>query len=147
VENKHQRIGAVSNAHAGRKFEEAVRLFFKTKGLPLKSGYSVPVGYGTKRQHKFDLGSDDPPILVECKSYTWTISGKSPSAKIRGMNEAMLLFAVAPPQYRKILVLLKHVRGEKTLGTHYIKTQGHLITPGVEVWEFDSATATGGQIL
>jgi hypothetical protein len=132
-----QRKGAISNAHAGREFEEAARLFFSETGIVLQPSFSVPVGGRVKKPHKFDLGSKQPPILVECKSYTWTETGKSPSAKIRGMNEVMLLFSVAPPQYRKILFILRHMRKETSLGTHYIRTQGHLIGEGVEIWEFD----------
>jgi hypothetical protein len=47
------------------------------------------------------------------------------------------LFAVAPFGYRKILMALRHMRKGETLLSHYIKTQGHLIGPGVEIWEFD----------
>lgn len=91
--NNFQRRGAISNTHAGREFEEAARLFFENTGIPLNPAFSVPVGTRIKKCHKFDLGSENPPILVECKSYTWTETGNSPSAKIRGMNEVMLLFS------------------------------------------------------
>ena len=80
--------------------------------------------------------------MVECKSYTWTSGGKSPNAKLRSMNEVMLLFSVALAHFRKILFVLKHLRREVSLAKHYVKTQGHLICPGVEVWEFDLATKT-----
>jgi hypothetical protein len=59
-----------------------------------------------KKNKTFDFGSDDPAILVECKSYTWTSGGNSPSAKIRGMNEAMLIFSVPPAHYREIALRL-----------------------------------------
>jgi hypothetical protein len=109
----------------------------------------APVGFKIKKKKKFDLGSADPPILVECKSYTWTVTGNSPSAKIRGMNEAMLVFSVAPPEYRKILFVLKHLhlRSGVSLAAHYIKNQGHLIGPGVEIWEFDLDAKQGVQVF
>src|SRR5258708_2253155 len=103
TETNFQRVGVVSNTHAGREFEEAARLFFAKTGISLRPEYSAMIGINHKKPHRFDLGSDEPPILVECKSYTWTAGGNSPSAKIRGMNEVMLLFSVAPPHYRKIL--------------------------------------------
>ena len=109
MDNNFQRVGAISNTHAGREFEEAARLFFARAGIPLQRSFSAPVGFEVKKSHKFDLGSENPPILVECKSYTWTSGGNSPSAKIRGMNEVMLLFSVAPDHYRKILFVLKHL--------------------------------------
>jgi len=137
MENNFQRVGALSNTHVGREFEEAAQLFFAKTGTLLQPSFSVEVGYKIKKPHKFDLGSKKPPILVECKSYTWTSGGNTPSAKIRGLNEVMLLFSVAPKKYRKILFVLKHLRKDVSLAAHYIKTQGHLIGPKIEIWEFD----------
>ena len=147
MENNFQRVGSISNTHVGRDFEEAARLFFVTTGINLQAAFTAPVGFKMKKPHKFDLGSENPPILVECKSYTWTSGGNSPSAKIRGMNEVMLLFSVAPPHFRKILFVLKHLRGAMSLAKHYIKTQGHLIGPNVEIWEFDLETRSAEQLL
>ena len=147
--NHFQRRGAISNTHAGREFEEAARLFFESTGIPLSPAFPVPVGGRIKKGHNFDLGSENPPILVECKSYTWTETGNSPSAKIRGMNEVMLLFSVSPPHYRKILFVLKHLhlRTQQSLAAHYIRTQGHLIPEGVEIWEFDLDKKTGACVF
>lgn len=145
--NNFQRVGSISNTHVGRDFEDVARLYFAETGVILKQNFPVPVGHNTKKVHRFDLGSDAPPILVECKSYTWTAGGNSPSAKIRGMNEVMLLFSVAPEQYRKILFVLKHLRGEISLATHYLKSQGHLIGPGIEIWEFDLEAKDASRVL
>ncbi len=147
VENNFQRVGALNNTQVGRDFEEAARLFFAKTNIPLQSGFSEKVGYRIKKSHKFDLGSKKPPILVECKSYTWTSGGNSPSAKIRGLNEVMLLFSLAPKRYRKILFVLKHMRKDVSLVAHYIKTQGHLIGPGIEIWEFDLEKKHGEQVF
>ena len=141
--NNFQRVGAISNSHVGREFEDAAQLFFSQTGASLRLGFSVPVGFRVTRPHKFDLGSEEPPILVECKSYTWTEGGNSPSAKIRALNEVMLLFSVSPARYRKILFLLKDMRRNLSLAEHYIRTQGHLIGVGVEIWEFDLAQKRG----
>jgi hypothetical protein len=148
-QNNFQRRGAISNAHAGREFEEAARLYFEFPGIILNPNFPIPVGTRVKKQHNFDLGSEDPPILVECKSYTWTETGRPPSAKIRGLNEVMLLFSVSPPQYRKILFVLKHVhqRTQQSLATYYIRTQGHLIAEGVEIWEFDLDSKIGACVF
>ena len=149
MSSNHQRKNARSNSHVGREFEAAARLFFQKTGLALEPDFTVPVGYSQKKLHRFDLGSAEPPILVECKSYTWTETGKSPSAKIRGMNEAMLLFSLAPASHRKILFVLKdvHPRRNISLARHYIGTQGHLIAPAVEVWEFDLSVGTADRLL
>lgn len=147
--NNFQRIGVTSNTEAGRAFEEAAHIFFEASGIVLTKNFVAPVGFVTKKDHRFDLGSEHPPILVECKSFTWTTGGNSPAAKIRGMNEVMLLFSVAPPHYRKILFLLKHVhpRRNLSLATHYIRTQDHLIGPKVEIWELDLESKQAEQIL
>ena len=147
--NNFQRRGAISNTHAGREFEEAARLFFENTNILLGPAFPVPVGGRIKKRHNFDLGSENPPILVECKSYTWTETGNSPAAKIRGMNEVMLLFSLSPVHYRKILFVLKnlHQRTQQSLATHYIRTQGHLIPDGVEIWEFDLGPKTGARIF
>jgi hypothetical protein len=147
MKNNFQRIGSVSNAHVGRDFQKAAQVFFKRTGILLEPEFSVKVGYKVKKAHRFDLGSANPPILVECKSYTWTTGGNSPSAKIRGLNEVMLLFSVAPKRYRKILFVLKHLRKEVSLATHYIKTQGHLIGPNIEIWEMDLAKKSGERVF
>jgi len=147
MENNFQRVGSISNAHVGREFEESAHVFFAETGVSLQLGFSVPVGYKIKKSHKFDLGSENPPILVECKSYTWTSGGNSPSAKVRGLNEVMLLFSVAPRRYRKILFVLKHLRKDVSLAAHYIKTQGHLIGPNIEIWEFDLDKKQGEQVF
>jgi len=147
METNFQRVGAVSNTHVGREFEEAARLFFAETGIVLTPNYEALIGYKIKKAHKFDLGSDKPAILVECKSYTWTVGGNAPSAKIRGMNEVMLLFSVAPNNFRKIMFLLKHVRKDMSLAAYYVKTQGHLIGPNIEIWEFDVASKVGSRIF
>lgn len=147
--NNFQRVGATSNTVAGREFEDAAHIFFEQSGIKLQRAYTAEVGYVKRKKKVFDFGSDDPPILVECKSYTWTAGGNSPSAKIRGMNEAMLLFSVAPSEYRKILFVLKHLhqRTRVSLAAHYIKNQGHLIGPGVEIWEFDLAAKQSFRLI
>ena len=49
----------------------------------------------------------------------------------------MLLFSFSPDRYRKVLFVLKHLKKNVSLAAHYVKTQGHLIGTGVEIWEFD----------
>ena len=71
--NNFQRVGSESNTHAGNDFEAAARAFFAQQGISLVKSFSVPVGIGeAKKMHRFDLGSESPPVIVECKSHTWT---------------------------------------------------------------------------
>jgi hypothetical protein len=137
----HQRVGAVSNAHAGREFEDDAREYFKRdEGLDLESGLSVQIGVGSlKKPHAYDLGSQSPPILVECKSHNWTETGNMPSAKVTVWNEAMYFFHLAPVRYRKILFVLwaQHPSRKETLAEYYLRLYSYLIPQAVSVLEYD----------
>jgi hypothetical protein len=146
--NNFQRLGSVSNAHVGSEFEGFVCEYFRGQGLSLIRGFKVSVGVGdTKKPRSFDWGSDDPPILVECKSHAWTIGGNIPSAKMTVWNEAMYYFHMAPDSYRKVLFTLRSMRAEISLAAHYIKCYGHLIPSGVEIWEYDVADQKAHRLL
>ncbi len=137
--NNFQRAGSHHNAGVGRLFEEKVREFFSKKNISLRQGFALPIGVtDTKKPHKFDLGSDNPRILVECKSHTWLRGGKTPSAKMAVWNEAMYYFLLAPAGFRKILFVLKNETAGQSLAAHYLHTYGHLVPDGVEVWELDA---------
>ena len=147
--NNFQRIGAAHNAEVGRLFEEAARNFFFSKeGILLAPGFAVDVGVSrSKKRRRFDLGSGNPAVLVECKSHTWTQAGNTPSAKMTVWNEAMYYFHVAPPEFRKIMFVLKHDRRGVSLASYYLQTHGHMVPDGVEVWEFDAKKAIGERLL
>lgn len=148
--SSHQRVGALSNSHVGRDFEAFVEAYFQlTGGLTLRPGFSVPLGVGAiKRAHKFDLGSDNPSILIECKSLHWTEAGNIPSAKVLTCNEAMFYFLLAPSTYRMVLCMLQsvHPRRSETFAQYYARTYAHLIPPGVEIIEFDDERGTARTI-
>lgn len=149
IVEKNQRIGAVSNAHIGREFELVVQKYFKNKGIELRSNYKIFVGIDIrKKSHAFDLGAEDPDILVECKSHTWTSGNNVPSAKMTVWNEAMLYFSVAPPRYRKIFFVLRDVSESRkeSLAEYYVRTYAHLIPPGVEIWEYDQEDGKAAQL-
>ena len=141
----HQRIGAISNAHAGRDFEVLARSYFaQHEGLRLQPNFPVHLGHaGRTKVHRFDLGSEDPAVLVECKSHNWTVTGNMPSAKVTVWNEAMYYFHLAPSHYRKILFVLdaRHSRQGQSLAEFYLRTSGHLIPPNVTIAEYNSETA------
>ena len=147
----HQRIGSISNAHAGREFEVFAQGYFRNiENLPLRPNFSVRLGVGTKQKaHSFDLGSDDPAVLVECKSHTWTNSGNMPSAKVTVWTEAMYYFHIAPANFRKILFVLeaRHERQNETLAEYYVRTNGHLIPDGVSIFEYNPSTQSGRYVV
>ena len=146
----HQRIGSISNAHVGRDFEAIAQSYFqRSEGLALQRDFRVFLSAGAmEKSHRFDLGSDDPPVLIECKSLHWTETGKLPSAKIRSCNEAMYYFHLAPAQYRKVLFMLRseHPRGSETLAQYYARTCAHLIPSTVSIVEYDKLLGTARSI-
>jgi hypothetical protein len=129
------------NPKTGALFELAVGEFLATQGIHVRRNFPIAIGVGTlKRPRKFDLGSDQPKIVVECKSHSWTEGGNAPSAKMATWNEAMYYFSLVPADYRKMMfVLLSRFDPEsETLLTYYIRRFAHLIPEGVEIWEFDT---------
>ena len=140
-----QRVGSPSNAHVGREFEAAAVAALAREGVRVTPGFSVQVGISDlKKAHSFDLGSENPPVIVECKSHRWTAGGNVPSAKVTVWNEAMYYFHGSPSKYRKILFTLHDKRNGngETLAEYYIRTYSHLIPPKVEIWEYNEATKT-----
>lgn len=133
-----QREGSISNAHVGRDFEARARVILAAHGIPLQMNHKVPCGLGNdKKLHTFDLGSADPPVIVECKSQTWTKGDVVPSAKMKNWAEAMFYFHLAPPIYRKIFFVEQslRVRTGESLLAYFRRTQSHMIPHDVEFWE------------
>jgi hypothetical protein len=142
----HQRIDSISNAHAGRDFENLALISLNKQGLSLNKKLALPIGrnQGLQKNHNFDLGSLDKKIIVECKSHRWTSGNRVPSAKITTWNQAMYYFSIAPNSFRKIFFVLKDIRkttGE-TLAQYYIRTNYHLIPKDVEIFEYDEIDHT-----
>jgi len=135
-----QRLGAISNADVGRAFEVRAQKILIEQGLHLELDHKVPCGLGNLRKdHAFDLGSENPKVIVECKSQTWTSGGNVPSAKMKNWAEAMFYFHMASPEYRKIFFVERSVRAnrEETLLSYFCRTQAHMIPSDVELWELD----------
>lgn len=141
MDKPHQRKGAASNSQVGRDFENKALLYFSKRGITLEKDFPLSIGISQKKIHRFDLGSANKKIIVECKSHRWTEGNNVPSAKIRAWNEAMFLFYVTPSDYKKIFFILKDTNKKgKTLADHYIETYNHLIPDDVEIIEFDEVT-------
>lgn len=130
--NNFQRVGSLSNARERNPWPLKYAQTASSNSLPTR-GFKISVGVGnTKKPRKFDLGSDNPPILVECKSHAWTVGGNIPSAKMTVRNEAMYYFHMAPGSYRKVLFTLRSMRADTSLAAHYVK-----LRPSDSVWRGD----------
>lgn len=148
--NNFQRIGSASNSQVGRDFEIlAFKYFLKVEGLKLQRGFPLEVGAGTSTKiRRFDLGLDDPPTLVECKSHRWTVTGNMPSAKVTVWNESMFYFHLASNHYRKVLFVIRdiHAQTKESLAEYYVRTNSHLIPRGVSIIEFDEISGLAIQV-
>lgn len=133
-----QRPGAISNAHVGRAFEDRARAILAARGMAVEPNFRLPVGIDAIRKaHRFDLGSSEPPLVIECKCQTWTSGGRVPSAKMKNWAEAMFYFHMAPPEYRKIFLVEQSLnpRTGESLLAYFLRTQAHMIPDKVEFWE------------
>lgn len=139
MKNTFQREGSISNAHVGNEFELLTHKLFEEQGVFLARDIKVEIGLRDKKGHRFDLGSLEDKIIVECKSHTWTKTGNIPSAKITTWDQAMFYFLLAPKDFRKIFVVLKneHPKRTETLAEYYVRLKSHLIPNDVEIWELD----------
>ena len=140
--NNFQRLGSVSNAAVGSAFEIAAQEWFGNEGIRLQRNYGVKIGLSSKKERKFDLGSSEPAVLVECKSHKWTSGGNVPSAKITVWNESMYYFLLAPAGFRKVLFVLRDFsrkRGE-SLAEYYVRNHSHLIPDDVEILEYSESS-------
>lgn len=139
---KHQRKNASSNTQVGIYFEELTLNFFRKEIPSLEKPFWLPIGYIEQKDHKFDLGSSERKVIIECKSHTWTESGNVPSAKLTTWDQAMLYFFLAPRSYRKIFVAKYDVnpKSGESLCAYYLRTHPHVIPDEVEFWEADERT-------
>src|SRR5437879_6462595 len=111
------------NPGKGARFVATVSRFLASQQILVRKEFAVEVGVGEiKRRHRFDLGSDEPKLVVECKSHSWTEGGNAPSAKMAVWNEAMYYSSLVPDDHRKMLfVLLSRLAPEtETLLAYYI---------------------------
>ena len=130
------------NPGKGARFQEEVAKWFQReykKDFVLEK--KIPIGYSEKKDHKFDIVSDDNTIAVECKCYTWTETGNVPSAKMGTANEAVFYLSFLPETCEKYIVFKKvtHVKHnpEETLAEYYYRINRHLLG-STRVAEFDT---------
>ena len=131
------------NPKVGKAFQDKVKQWFENdRNTALILEYAIDIGTPA-RPHKFDICDTDKHLVIECKCYSWTDSGNIPSAKLRGLNEAIFYFSFLPPQTEKILVMAHTVHPKKTetLAEYYYRTNGHLLG-SVKLMEFNPATNT-----
>lgn len=135
------------NPKVGKVFQDKVKKWFESnRNIALLSECPINIGLPPK-PHKFDISDTYEQLVIECKCYTWTDSGNIPSAKLRGLNEAVFYFSFLPSHIEKLLVMAHavHPKKEETLAEYYYRTYGHLLGD-VKIIEFNPVTLQMRQI-
>jgi hypothetical protein len=77
----------------------------------------------------FDFASGDRRYVGEAKSFTWTISGNTPSAKITTLREAIQYLKELPFGTKTFIVMKKaqHPIRKETLAAYFARLNTHLV--------------------
>ena len=125
------------NPHVGKKFQKTVvQALSQYFGKTFEMETGIPIGVPAK-VHKFDCASLDQSIVVECKCFTWTVSGNIPSAKLAFLNQAAYYLNFLPKDTTKIILMKQTMPlREETLAEYYYRINHHLLQ-GIHVYEMD----------
>ncbi len=129
------------NLPNGITFQKQVMEWFQNHcGPGFELEVKIPIGDPAK-DHKFDIVNLDKRIVIECKQYTWTVTGNVPSAKMGFTNEAAFYLSFLPDSYKKYIVMLRsfHDKKKESLAEYYFRTNRHLLGQVIVV-EFDPAS-------
>jgi hypothetical protein len=99
---------------------------------------------GENKLHSFDLATEVRDIVVECKAFTFTVTGGNPSAKITTLREAVQYLRSLSGSPARLLVVKRDVhpvRGE-SLAEYFVRLNSYLLGD-VKVLEMD---ADGGPV-
>lgn len=129
------------NPRIGKAFQVIVKEWFETNR---QHSYELecPILIGNPAKlHKFDIVEVTGKVVVECKCYSWTVSGNVPSAKMGFTNKAAFYLSFLPDIIEKIIVMSKstHPKRSETLAEYYYRTNHHLLK-NIRVMEFDTST-------
>lgn len=126
------------NPGKGSAFQrQAAVIVGKHLNAEFQLDYPIPIGKPPKA-HRLDLVSKNLRFIGECKNYSWTESGNSPSAKMGFINEAILYLSYLPRETVRFIVMRldRHARRQETLTQYYFRTYRHLLD-GIRLFEVD----------
>jgi hypothetical protein len=128
----------------GRLFQiRAAKALSQHFGVKFQLDHPIPIGTPPK-EHQFDLVSVDSRYVGECKNYSWTKTGRVPSAKLSMVNEAVFYLSFLPPETVKFVVMRKTTHAKQlyeSLAEYYHRTRYHLLN-GVLIFEMDEEGET-----
>jgi hypothetical protein len=118
----------------GKKSESEAKVYFEKELSVSLAEREIWVDVGSERiPHKVDLATEDLSILIECKSYTFTASGKEPSHKLEQAKADALLLALSSAK-RKILIFDDDEHPRKGSLARLFERRNRSVLGRVEVW-------------
>lgn len=115
-------------------------------GFPLRAEVQLGIGKPAK-PHRFDFANRDRRVAVECKAFTWTVSGNVPSAKITTAREALLYLQWLQEDWTKVLAMAHatHPKQRESLASYFVRLNTHLLgdVTVVEIAEGSAAILFG----
>jgi hypothetical protein len=112
----------ISNTERGTAFQLRCRDALKqalNRDFELEARITVEGG----KVHSFDLATKERDIVGECKAFTFTKTGNTPSAKITTLREAVMYLRSLQGNVARLLIVKGDVhptRGE-TLGRYFVR--------------------------
>lgn len=116
----------LTNTERGKAFQIRCRDALK-RALHRDFDLEVPIEIGGGKHHSFDIASRERDIVAECKAFTFTATGRNPSAKITTLREAAMYLRSVRASVTRILMLkydAHPIRGE-TLGRYFVRLNPH----------------------
>lgn len=113
----------------GKDFQRlAAKALAQLTGASLLEEVRIAIGEPAK-EHVFDLATPDLLLVAECKAFTFTATGKSPSAKISILLEAVMYLRYLPAGTTRVLLMQRSDRASatETLAEYFVRLKKHLI--------------------
>lgn len=118
----------ISNVEKGWQFQKHCKTLLESRfGRSLEKEVRITLSEG--QSHKFDLATTERDIVVECKAYTWTKSGNTPSAKITNLREAVVHLNSLPDSVHVYLAIKRdvHPLRKETLASYFVRLNQSLL--------------------
>ena len=118
-----------SNVEKGQDFVRVAQPVLE-QNLGVRLEREVPLKIGNPpKNHKFDLVSNNREWVIECKNYSWTISGNSPQAKIASLSDAVRMLRSVDAKCHKAIVMSRatHTSKRETLAEYYLRLNHNVL--------------------
>ena len=136
-------IAMLSNKERGTAFQLCCRDAL-AQLLNQEIEIETPIWIGGGKPHYFDLATRGRNIVAECKAFSFTRTGNTPSAKITTIREATMYLRSIQGKVARVLIVKRdaHPKSGETLGRYFVRLNANQLE-GVTVLEMPEA---GGEL-